>query len=86
MMADHAPDVGGTDIGGPFDSLVPRPELPGRGPEADPRGASSGSIGASGRTHPGGWGVAIIASQSRRSSTPPTGSSETGPRSPNGQA
>ncbi len=36
MIADHAPDVSGAGGGGPSELFVPRPELPGRGPEADP--------------------------------------------------
>ncbi len=88
MMADHAPDVGGAGVGRPSDPPVPRPQLPGCGPEADPacRGAASGPGSASGRrgAYPGGWCVAIIASRSRRSSVLPTG--ETGPRSCSRQA
>ncbi len=35
MVADDAPDVGGTGRGGPADPGVPRRQPPGRGPEAN---------------------------------------------------
>ncbi len=63
MTADHTLDVGGTGVGGPCDPLIPRPQLPGRGPEADP---AEGAVAlradpvahlAAGRARPSQWVV-----------------------------